>query len=601
MIKGLLFLLRYGWHASRRYILCLFGAELLQAVLPLVSLVMPKYILDELLGAQRIDMLALYVGILLAAGLLGGMLHSYLRTESFQARVVVGSAFVRAIARKNAEADLTEMEAPAFQELKKRAETFLYGDWHGFSYVLDQAVSILGKCVVFLGVLAVMAALSPWIVLLFILFVLGSTAVEAWAKAKSTGLSMEQLAVERRGQYLSSLFDDPAYGKEIRLGVLTDWLMARLSRHHQESAAFYARANRYTRKAQYAAGVSGFLQQAVAYAYLTRAVLGGGIGIGSFTMYVGAVGAFSAAMREVLSSIVEIRRYAPYYEATQAYLEIPCTLRGSGRECLPEGPYTITFAGVSYRYPGQERDVLHDITLTLRPGTKLALVGPNGAGKTTFIKLLTRIIDPTEGVILLNGIDIRTLAYDAYMGLFGAVFQDFKLFAMPLLDNVALARTGHIAEDAVQGALEDSGLRDRLAQCPNGLHTQLYRLFDAEGFEPSGGEGQKIALARALVQDAPILVLDEPTAALDPQAEATFFQLFHRLSADKTTVYISHRLASCKDCNEIAVLEGGRLAELGNHETLMAAGGLYAKLFGLQASRYQAGQSHLLCPEGPDT
>lgn len=590
MYKGLLFFLRFAWQSGKRYVVLLFMAQIVQAAIPMATLVLPKFIIDELMGAQRLDVLARWVGALLGVNLAGGLLLSLLRTTCFQARVGLGSVFVMQVSRKMAEVDFAQLDTQAFLSLKDRAEKFLYGDMHGFSYVLDQAASILGKALVFAGVLAVMATLSPWIVVLFVALVAVSTAVEARAKRRSTALFMQTMEVERQGAYLCDLFNTPAYGKEIRLGGLTDWLMGRLAAHFEESYEAYGRANRYTRRADAVTGLSSFLQQSTAYVYLLREVIAGHIGIGSFSMYVGAVNTFAGALREVLASVVEIQRFAPYYEAVEAYLNLPTAVRDSGHDPLPQGPYTLRLEGVCLRYPGQSADMLHNVNLTLHPGQSLAIVGENGAGKTTLIKLITRMLDPTEGRILLNGIDIRTLAYDAYMGLFAAVFQDFKLFAFSLYENVALADSDAADPAAVQAALVDAGLGPRMAQCPKGIHTPVSRQFDVDGFEPSGGEGQKIALARALYRDAPILLLDEPTAALDPRAEADFYARFDALTQNKTAVYISHRLSSCRFCDTIVVLDGGRIREMGSHVDLMAQDGLYAELFAMQAQRYETNE-----------
>ena len=211
-------------------------------------------------------------------------------------------------------------------------------------------------------------------------------------------------------------------------------------------------------------------------------------------------------------------------------------------------------------------------------------MGENGAGKTTFVKLLIRLYEPTEGQILLDGINIKDVDYEEYMSVFSTVFQDYKLFALPLKDNVALSLTKD--ESRIQNLLEYVGLGNTLRKLPKGMDTHVYKNFDKDGFEPSGGEGQKIAIARALYKDAPIVILDEPTAALDPRAEYQIYQQFNQMVNGKTAVYISHRLSSTKFCDVIAVFSQGKIIEYGTHEELLEKQGIYSELFSMQAQFY---------------
>ena len=285
-----------------------------------------------------------------------------------------------------------------------------------------------------------------------------------------------------------------------------------------------------------------------------------------------------------MESLAEIRLYDGYYEDLDAYLHLPQKLRESGTGPVAAKTHTIEFQNVGFRYPGQENWALRGVNLTLRPGEKLAVVGENGAGKSTFVKLLCRLYDPTEGRILLDGVDIREYDYDGYMAQFSTVFQDYRLFSMSLRDNVALALPAD--DHRVELLLRQVGMGPRLDSLPKGIHTHVSKLFEEDGFEPSGGEGQKIALARALYREAPVVVLDEPAAALDPRAEYELYRQFAALVAGKSAVYISHRMSSARFCDRVAVFAKGRLTELDTHDDLMARGGEYAQLFALQAQYY---------------
>jgi len=311
------------------------------------------------------------------------------------------------------------------------------------------------------------------------------------------------------------------------------------------------------------------------------------IGIGNFILYQGTVQKFVEAVASLGSCIGELRDNNRYLEEVFAYLELPNNMyKGTlAVEKRDDIDYEIEFRDVSFKYPRSEEWVLRHVNMKFKIGDKLAIVGENGSGKTTFIKLLCRLYDPTEGKILLNGIDITRYRYDEYMALFSVAFQDYSLFAFSIAQNVAASE--NVDEDRVVSCLNRVGLGDKVAGLPNGIHTYIGRDYENDGVDFSGGEQQKIALARALYKDAPFMILDEPTAALDPIAEAEVYARFNDIASDKTSVFISHRLSSCKFCDEIAVFHKGHLVQLGSHDKLVAEkDGKYHELWNAQAQYY---------------
>ena len=323
------------------------------------------------------------------------------------------------------------------------------------------------------------------------------------------------------------------------------------------------------------------------YLFTCLKALGGAFDVGSCTQYIGAATAMVANVFALTDMIGTLKANTPYLEKTFAFLDIPNSMyQGSlTTEKRSDRRYEVEFRDVSFRYPGSDIWALRHVNMKFKVGKRLAIVGENGSGKTTFIKLLCRLYDPQEGQILLNGIDIRKYRYDDYMGIFSVVFQDFQLICQPLGANVAGSM--EYDRDRARKALIDAGFADRLAAMEKGLDTMLYKNLSEDGVEVSGGEAQKIAIARALYKDAPFIILDEPTAALDPIAEAEIYSKFDEIAGNKTAIYISHRLSSCKFCDEIAVFHEGAVVQQGSHAELLAdRGGKYYALWNAQAQYY---------------
>ena len=328
--------------------------------------------------------------------------------------------------------------------------------------------------------------------------------------------------------------------------------------------------------------VTGFI-----YVFTCLKAWGGAFDVGSITQYVGAATAMVTNVFALTDLLGIMKTNTPYLEKTFEFLDIPNAMyQGSlTTEKRADRQYEVEFKDVSFKYPGSDIWALRHVNMKFKVGKRLAIVGENGSGKTTFIKLLCRLYDPQEGQILLNGIDIRKYRYDDYMSIFSVVFQDFRLLCQPLGNNVA----GSIEYDRerVEKALIDAGFGDRLASMDKGLDTMIYKNLTEDGVDVSGGEAQKIAIARALYKNAPFIIFDEPTAALDPIAEAEIYSKFNDIAGDKTAIYISHRLSSCKFCDEIAVFHEGAVIQHGTHAELVAdVSGKYHELWNAQAQYY---------------
>ncbi len=310
------------------------------------------------------------------------------------------------------------------------------------------------------------------------------------------------------------------------------------------------------------------------------------ISIGNVVTYAASILKFTDAVGRMAILLNRLKGYAVFAGDYVEYMNLP---QRKHEGAIPvekrrDGKFSVEFDHVSFRYPGSETYVLKDLNLKFEIGEKMAIVGKNGSGKTTFIKLLCRLYDVTEGCIKVNGIDIRKYDYAEYCDLFAVVFQDFQVFSFPLGENVASG--SDVDAKRAEEALERAGLGDRYRRLPEGLRTSIGKEFEENGVTFSGGEKQKTAIARAIYKDAPFVIMDEPTAALDPESECEVYAGFDKMVGNKTSIYISHRLASCRFCQDILVFDQGKVIQRGSHEELEHQTGLYRELWEAQAQYY---------------
>lgn len=385
--------------------------------------------------------------------------------------------------------------------------------------------------------------------------------------------------------YLVNVMLEERRADDIRIGHLDHFLDVQFGKAMEHFLPMYLDFARFSAITGGKNALLSLLSNFAAYLVIGARALYGVLPIGDVLLYAGSVTRAMSDLQTFLATGSEfdyINSYLSTYEdfIAQPSMAYDGTLPIEKRD---DGQYEFTFHDVSFSYPGTNIPVLEHVTLSFAVGEKTALVGRNGAGKTTLIKLLCRLYEPTSGYITLNGIDIRKYSYKEYTQAFSVVFQDFHLFSLPLDENIAAGT--EIDEAALQSSLAKVGLTDRVQQLPQGVRTRLYN-NNGSGVDLSGGEAQRTAIARALYKDAPFVILDEPTAALDPIAEAEIYEQFSQMTAGKTAVYISHRMSSCKFCDRIIVLDHGRIAEDGTHDTLLANHGIYANLYETQAQYY---------------
>lgn len=454
-----------------------------------------------------------------------------------------------------------------------------------FTLVLS---SDLFTCIV---AVIILCRVSPYMIFVVVVFgLLSYWSIDRAAK-KEKELTNDSVAPQlRKKQYFNRISRDFSFGKDIRLYHVQPKLMQTQRELEETLHEKVCEARNGWLKSGIFTETLDLLREGVMYLGLVSSILRGNLGIGDFTLYVGCVRQFAQTFHNVMSVYARIRqcsREVNDYRTINEYIDGQAD---SGSEVRLDPDYEIRFEDVSFAYPGTEEYTLKNMNLTITPGQKLAIVGLNGAGKTTFVKLLLRLYEPTEGAIYLNGVDIRTYSTESYYRLFSPVFQDMECYAFSLAENVSMKSGEDTDRQRVARCLREAGLGNKLDEWERGIDTPILKILHNDGILLSGGERQKMALARALYKDAPIVVLDEPTAALDAMAESKMYEDFDRLVEGKMAVYISHRLASTRFCDAIALFHEGELAEYGTHDELMRREGRYAELFRMQAQYYEPGE-----------
>ena len=577
-----------AWKTRKSVLFLCVAAAAGAVALSLTELFVTPVVLQKVETAAPLpELLGAVVGFALLL-MLFSALNNYLSANTQYGRIDVRLSIIQMITRKYDTTSFPNTEDPAVLKKYEKTDDATCSNWAAAEAVWITLTDLLKNIAGFVIYLALLSSLDPvLLIVVLVTAIIGffiSQRINQWGYRHRE----EESAYQTKLGYIADKAPQRALGKDIRVFGLRPWLRDVFDSTMRLYNDFIARREKVYLWADVVDVLLSMLRNGVAYVYLIAMALNQGLPASQFLLYFTAIGGFTTWITGILAGFSTLNKQSLDLSAVREFLEVPELFRfEDGKPLKAEKiPYEIELRNVRFRYPGAEQDTIHGLNLTIRAGEKLAVVGLNGAGKTTLVKLLCRLYDPTEGQILLNGIDIRKYKYEDYLQVFAVVFQDFQLLAFPLGQNVAASQ--NYDRERAEKCLRMAGFGERLDSMPEGLDTCLYREFDEKGVEVSGGEAQKIALARALYKDAPFIVLDEPTAALDPIAEYEVYSHFDELVSDKTAIYISHRLSSCRFCDDIAVFDHGQVVQQGSHDSLLAdEDGQYAKLWHAQAQYYE--------------
>lgn len=493
--------------------------------------------------------------------------------------------------------DLKNMESPDFLDYAQRAKTAL-NRGKGFHGVLYQSRNFIAQGTLMILSAALIGIQNLLMMIIFIVISFGIVKISSFfTKRDKIKFSDAMAPTWRKMNYLESTTKNFDFAKDIRLFNMSNAFFNQLSGVNET----YKELNRkhHNRMVLWEVSLGSVLivQKILMYTWLVYNVVTGAYQISDFVLYVGLVSTFHASVGYVNWIYSDMRTNSLMINDYRNFVDWK-----EDRETADEKDGHITeinldkfefrFENVSFKYPGHDNYVLKNVNLTIKNGAKLAVVGVNGAGKTTFIKLMMKLYEPSEGRILLNDVDIKEYNREEYFKLFSPVFQNVECFAMPIYQNISFAEVDKTDMNKINEVLEQSGLSEKINSYEKGIHTNLLKIFDKEGIDLSGGEKQRLAMARALYKDGKVIILDEPTAALDALAEDRMYREFENMIHGKTAVFISHRLGSTRFCDKIAMFEDGIIVEEGTHEELMAKNGKYAYMFGIQSQYYDEKQKN---------
>jgi len=582
--SNLYFAYRLIWKANKKIYFFQIPIMVVRAVKTIVPIFFIRLILNEITYEKRIKYVLMYSILMALLSFVFNIAELVLSRYDEVEYKKMDFALQKLLAKSVSNMSYATLDDPLMHDF-----IWLVQD-NRFGSVFSMSTNIVGSFLTLIGIGAVVISLNPLILVIIVISSIIRYLNECYLQRISYNYGEDRVRKSRENRYFMSLMNDVQMGKEIRMNGLENMIfeMSEVSWKND----LYKIDKKYTEdtlKRQSFNSIISVIQNIAIYAVLVLEVIYGKMTVGDFSMYLTAANTFTSCIIGISSNwstlMFQTSWYLHDFRRCLEYGENTNKIDGE-KHILKDERVEIEFRNVSFKYPRTERMILKNINLTIKQGETLSIVGVNGAGKSTFVRLLCRFYEPTEGEILVNGIPVKDIPLNEYYRLISVVFQDFSLFSFSLAENISMDI--EFDEQKLIKSINKSGLNSRVEKLPKGVNTYIYKDFDPEGIELSGGEGQKVAIARAIYRDAPIIIFDEPTSSLDPIAEYNLYRNFHSLANGKTAIYISHRLSSTRFTDRIAVFSNGTICEYGTHTELMQIEeGIYQKMFSLQENYYK--------------
>lgn len=574
-------------HYDRRFLWLAPIGMICTPIMQYLWIVITKYVIDMITDGSGVDRLLWLILLFTVIQAVSSMLSTYYNSEIWWRYI---RTRMKLISEKNAKVmriDFQHLEDPDVLDCYQKAGNACNGNDNGVEGMMREIMNLLlSATVVSVGIL-ILGTMNLYVVLLMTVICIVNFLMNIDTGKKCKKRIWDPLAPWwRKDAYMRDVTTSFDAAKDIRMFGLKDWLTDKIRELKKERVEAQKKNAKIWLVTSWINTILFAFSQGIVYVWLIYQTVQGKLTIGNFSLYLGSAMTFYTYMSELLDRVAKLLACSREVDDFRSFMSF-CNEDQDEGEPLPHfDRYEFEFRNVSFRYPNTENYALKNLSLTLVAGERLAVVGLNGAGKSTFIKLLLRLYEPTEGEILLNGTPIQKYSRQSYYRAFAPVFQDVELFAFPLAENVSMDTPESTDRIRAEKCLTDAGFGKKLKELPNGVSTEILKIIHDDGVDLSGGEKQKLALARALYKDSPVVVLDEPTAALDALAESKLYQDFDKLIGGKTAVYISHRLSSTQFCSHVAMFRDGEMIEYGTHEELMQKNGAYAEMFRIQAQYY---------------
>lgn len=588
------FMIKLAWTSGEKKVLVL---SLLSAILAVALNLVNLYVSPATLSAVErhapvADLLLTIVGFVLGIMLVSAA-STYVNANTLYGRISVRCEILNLLNRKAATTSYPNVDDDRYRKLLTKSSECINTNQAAAEAIWTTLTTLTANLVGFIIYVSLLTSVQPLLILIILVTTVISYLIGNYLNGYGYRHREEEAEYERHMDYITGRARDLSAAKDIRIFGLRPWLEDLYGKAMESYTAFHSKAQSVYIWAKIADLVLAFLRNAIAYAYLIGLVIQNDLGVAEFLLFFTAVGGFTQWVAGILGGFNTLHKQSLDISTVRECLEYDEPFKFDGGEHIEaeaDRKYEIRLENVSFCYPGADKNTLTNINLTLHPGEKLAVVGLNGAGKTTLMKLICGFLDPTEGRVLLDGKDIRNFNRADYYTMFSAVFQSFSILAGTIATNVAQNDVG-IDMERVKECIEKAGLRAKIESLPEGYETYLNREVYEGAILLSGGETQRLMLARALYKNAPFIVLDEPTAALDPIAESDMYQKYNEMTSGRSSIYISHRLASTRFCDRIIMIDNAGISEEGTHDELLKLGGKYAGLYEVQSKYYKEGEA----------
>jgi len=591
LLQNSAFMISLAWKVRKSVLLLTLAASIIAVVMNLINLYITPTILGAIESGVPTSQLLLTVLSFVGGLMLINALNSYLNTNTSFGRIDVRCRVTSMLHEKFMTMSYPQMDSQEIWKALNKSFTAVNNNSSATEAIWGNLSSLLTNLIGFVIYILLFMSVDPIMIAVILATSIPGFFINKYIYGWAYRHREEESEYSRRLDYVGKKSYDYTLAKDIRIFGMRGWLKDVYDSAFRSLRAFVLRREKVYIWANIIDTVLTFLRNGFAYFYLINLILNNGLSASEFLLLFSAVGGFTSWVGGILSGLSDLQTKSLDISTLREFIEYPeLFLFEEGESLTPDSTkaYEIELRNVSFRYPESESNTLDNINLKIKAGEKLAVVGLNGAGKTTLVKLICGFYDPTEGEVLLNGINIKRYNRRDYYKHFSAVFQNFSLLAADAAYNIAQAGT-NVDMEKVEICADKAGLLTKINSLPNKFKTNLGRDVYEDGIELSGGETQRLMLARALYKDAPVIILDEPTAALDPIAESELYNKYNDLTDGRSSVYISHRLASTRFCDRIILIDKNKIAEEGTHESLIKQGGKYAELFEIQSRYYRDG------------